>query len=99
MKYPLTLTVDVSLADMAHGTPCNFSACPIALALQRMGYRNFSVTDKALTFANGVEYLPTRPAVLFIQLYDSGYVPRRRSFNFGLVKMPSEVAEAEGVLA
>jgi hypothetical protein len=82
MKFPVLLSVDVTLTDMAYGKMGNFMACPIALALRRAGFEKFSVTESAITFSNGVVYKCPAAASQFIKLYDAGYVPRSRTFYF-----------------
>ncbi len=93
--YPEWLYVDVGLEDLALARQGHCMACPIARALHKLGYRNFTVTEWKLEFDNGVVYHTPPAAARFIKLYDAGYVPRSRTFAFPRTFIPGPVLAAE----
>lgn len=97
--FPELLRIDLGLEDIIFGRQGHCMACPIARALYKAGYRNFTVTENLLEFDNGVVYKTPPAAARFIKLFDAGYVPRSRVFRFQRIAYPVAVAAAEVVLA
>lgn len=91
MNFPLWLNVQVKLIDIALGRIANCLACPIHLALERMGYRHFTVNDQVIEFANGVKYQTSKAARDFIWSFDTGRHVYAGSFTFRRTSLPETV--------
>jgi hypothetical protein len=81
VTYPPALHVSVSLEDLALGEP-SCVGCPIHRAIERQGFRNFTVNEWRIVFSDGPAYHVPPRAREFIQKYDAGYLPRNREFVF-----------------
>ena len=72
-RFPSTLDLPVSPANIAAGTPGKPKECPAAQALHQAGYRDFRVYGKTVAFLpRGEQYLIPPGARAWIQRYDFG---------------------------
>lgn len=81
------MTIQVTLNDIAVGTPYSATRCPIARALARCGYAaSVNVTEKTIRYVDrrGQFHVLTTPAkvALFAANFDAGHTVD--PFEFGL---------------